>query len=121
MSTHKKTLTTAIAVISLAVILALPFFSTIKQSLYSALAELQLIPPTVELDDGEGNYDNDAFGYDVDIDGDYAVVGATWDDNSYTNNGAAYIFYKDPTLGWIQQKKIIGPAMDYQYFGWSRS
>ena len=41
---------------------------------------------------------NDWFGNSVDIDGDYAVVGAPFEDNGgYSNSGAAYIFHRTGT------------------------
>jgi hypothetical protein len=36
--------------------------------------------------------DQDFFGYSVAIDGDYAVVGAAFEDGAGTNRGALYIF-----------------------------
>ena len=123
MSTHKKILTITGAVISLALLLALPLMNGFKSSLYSTLADPQPIPPVVPLTDGDVNSDNDNFSSDVDIDGDYAIVGA-WNDssNGYYQNGAAYIFYNNPSdnpdMGWVQQAKLTGPGY-YSYFGFS--
>jgi len=36
--------------------------------------------------------DADYFGSSVSISGDYAIVGAYWDDDNGTNSGSAYIF-----------------------------
>ena len=51
----------------------------------------------------------DLFGISVSISGDYAIVGAMWDDDAGRNAGAAYMFEKDAISGrWIQVTKIIG-------------
>lgn len=52
---------------------------------------------------------SDRFGYDVAICNDYAVVGATYDDDNESNSGSAYIFYKDQngTDTWGQQAKLL--------------
>lgn len=65
--------------------------------------------------DGEGG---DKFGYSVSISGDYAIVGAFFDDGW---TGSAYVFYFDGT-SWTQQAKLTasdGAAKDY--FGFSVS
>ncbi|MCD6337512.1 MAG: T9SS type A sorting domain-containing protein [Candidatus Marinimicrobia bacterium] len=55
---------------------------------------------------------NDHFGYSVAISGNYAIVGAYWEDHnvigadSLSKAGAAYIFMKSGDT-WIQQQKII--------------
>ncbi|MFH1509512.1 MAG: FG-GAP repeat protein [bacterium] len=54
------------------------------------------------LDAQEGDY----FGYSVDIDGDYAVVGATYDDDIGQDGGSVYVFHREDGL-WIQQQKLI--------------
>lgn len=58
---------------------------------------------------------NDAFGVSVDIKGDYAIIGAS----SENNNGAAYVFKNEEGV-WVQQQKIVAPerAIDDQ-FGFS--
>lgn len=57
---------------------------------------------------------NDYFGYSVDIDGEYAIVGAVRDDEFGSNAGAAYIFERDGCCSWIQKAKlrINNPAYD---------
>ena len=47
----------------------------------------------------------DQFGWSVSISGDYAIVGAAYDDDKGTNSGSAYIFRRDGT-SWIQQAKL---------------
>ncbi|MBN2011567.1 T9SS type A sorting domain-containing protein [candidate division KSB1 bacterium] len=47
----------------------------------------------------------DYFGYDVDISGDYMVVGSCWDDDLGENSGSVYI-YKRSGSTWSMQKKI---------------
>jgi hypothetical protein len=63
--------------------------------------------------------DNDYFGYTVSISGDYAIVGAPYDDINGVNSGSAYIFYRSGT-SWTEQVKLMasdGAAWDE--FGWS--
>lgn len=52
----------------------------------------------------------DAFGIHTSLSGSYAVVGAS----EGTGSGSAYVFYRDPTLGWTQQTKLrpsdLGPS-----------
>jgi hypothetical protein len=61
---------------------------------------------------------NANFGSRVAISGNYAIIGAPKEvNNSLTNSGAAYIFFKTAS-GWQQQKKIIEPnAAANDYFG----
>jgi hypothetical protein len=57
---------------------------------------------------------NDNFGYSVSISGDYAIVGAIYDDDKGTNSGSAYIFKWDGT-SWVEQQKLLasdGAAVD---------
>jgi hypothetical protein len=57
--------------------------------------------------------DYDRFGWSVDMDGDYAIVGAYREDedangtNSISNAGSAYIFEKDLSGNWVQVQKIV--------------
>ena len=46
--------------------------------------------------------EDDHFGNSVSIDGDYAVIGAIWDDDA---SGSAYIFHRNGT-SWIEQTKL---------------
>lgn len=56
-------------------------------------------------DDGAAG---DQFGsWFLDIDGDYAVVGALNDDDVATNAGSAYIFHRDSSGVWLQQAKLL--------------
>ncbi|MGB1242390.1 MAG: FG-GAP repeat protein, partial [Chitinophagales bacterium] len=66
----------------------------------------------------------DLFGYSVSISGDYAIVGAYYEDTGASDAGAAYIFHKDQggTNNWGEVKKI--QASDIQsgdWFGFSVS
>jgi len=57
----------------------------------------------------------DYFGSAISISGDYAIVGASYDDDSGNNAGAAYIFYNNSGT-WVQQSKLIasdGESNDY--------
>ena len=68
--------------------------------------------------DGE-SYDQ--FGSDVHLDGDYAVIGATGDDIApYSEQGSAYVFYRD--TGWTNsqpfQSKLVAPdPSNTNFFG----
>jgi hypothetical protein len=64
---------------------------------------------------------SDYFGVSVSISGDYAIVGADWDDDKGDYSGSAYVFRRDGT-GWVQQQKLTasdGAAVDW--FGFSVS
>jgi hypothetical protein len=58
--------------------------------------------------------DNDYFGVAVDISGDYAVVGAGAENGSGTNQGAAYIFYRNQggTDNWGEVKRIVAAVRE---------
>lgn len=60
----------------------------------------------------------DGFGGSVSTDGNYCIIGATWDDNSHGNDaGAAYIFEQTDS-GWNQVAKLIGSdAVADDHFG----
>lgn len=67
----------------------------------------------------------DRFGNSVSIDGDYAIVGAPYEDpivsgRPLSNGGAAYIFHRSGTT-WIEQAKLYRTAQSTvgAYFGWS--
>lgn len=65
--------------------------------------------------------EEDRFGWSVDIDGDFAIVGAYADDFGVANPnmGSAYIFQKIG-LEWVQIQKIFNEDQDdYDRFGWS--
>ena len=49
---------------------------------------------------------SDYFGYSVDVDGNYAIVGANRDDEFGSDAGAAYIFERDGCCSWIQKAKL---------------
>ncbi|MBK7093855.1 MAG: FG-GAP repeat protein [Saprospiraceae bacterium] len=65
---------------------------------------------------------NDKFGWSVSISGDYAVIGASYDDiGGNTDQGSAYVFNRTGTT-WTQQASLTasdGAANDY--FGYSVS
>lgn len=62
--------------------------------------------------------DNDkSFGTSVDIDGDYAIVGANRTSNDM---GSAYIYHRNSELGWGEEYRILASdGADYDYFGTS--
>jgi FG-GAP repeat len=59
------------------------------------------------LNQNPANYDN--FGFAVAISGDFAIVGAIYDDEGFTNNGSATVFKRNTTTStWEQQgNKLI--------------
>jgi hypothetical protein len=66
--------------------------------------------------------DSDFFGLSVDISGDYAVVGAPGENGSGTNQGAAYVFYRNQggADNWGQVKKLTAAdKADDDSFGYA--
>jgi hypothetical protein len=64
------------------------------------------------------------FGFAVDIDGDYAVVGAPFDGSAGVSSaGAAYVFKRNPNTGIWQPfgvSRLLNPDIDAnEYFGYS--
>ena len=62
---------------------------------------------------------NDYFGWSVALDGNYALIGARWDNSPNMNQGSAYVFVRSGST-WSQQKKLTasdGESDDQ--FGWS--
>ena len=53
--------------------------------------------------------DRGSFGVSLDIDGDYAVVGAPFED---VDRGAVYVFFRDPVEGWTQQARLTNDDRD---------
>jgi len=49
--------------------------------------------------------DHDRFGYSVSVSGDYAIIGAYYDDDKGSYSGSAYIFKYDGTV-WYEQAKL---------------
>jgi len=61
--------------------------------------------------------DYDYFGYSVSISGDYAIVGAYWNDTGADSAGSAYIYVRSGTT-WSLQATLNNPApADYDRFG----
>ena len=68
----------------------------------------------------DGAYD-DEFGYSVSINGDYAIIGASYDNDNGFCSGSAYIFKRDGT-SWTQQAKLLASdGIPYDEFGISVS
>jgi len=66
-------------------------------------------------------YSSDYFGYSVSISGDYAIVGAYYDDDRGTDSGSAYIFQRSGT-SWSQQAKLTAAdGLSSDIFGYSVS
>lgn len=81
--------------------------------------QAELVPNIVQ-------QDNDNFGHQVAILGEYAIVGAPNSDvvdsngNTLTNAGVAYIFGRDSTGAWTQQVMLIEDTPNENArFGWS--
>ena len=61
--------------------------------------------------------ESDYFGYSVSINGDYAIIGAYWDDDDGINSGSAYIFAREGEE-WTQQQKLTADdAAERDWFG----
>jgi hypothetical protein len=61
----------------------------------------------------------DRFGHDVALDGDTAIIGAPYDDDSGSTSGSAYLFTRTG-VAWTQQDKIIADdGAQADAFGWS--
>jgi hypothetical protein len=66
---------------------------------------------------GSDTANQDQFGFNVDVDGDYLLVTAKEDTNNATNAGAGYIFHKSGNT-WSQQAKLIAStAANYDSAG----
>ncbi|MCB7129976.1 MAG: FG-GAP repeat protein, partial [Candidatus Brocadiales bacterium] len=62
----------------------------------------------------------DYFGYSVALSGDYALVGAPWEDAGGSGAGAAYIFYRTGINSWDSGTKLLAPDTQAgDYFGYS--
>lgn len=62
---------------------------------------------------------NDYFGSSVAINGDYAIVGAPFDDDNGTDSGAAYIFHRNDSA-WEQVAKLVPAELTAgDYFGYA--
>src|SRR6056300_1427184 len=66
-----------------------------------------------------GETASDYFGYSVSISGDYAIVGAPYEDTGASSAGAAYIYTRSGTT-WGNEQKILGEVAS-DFFGWSVS
>lgn len=64
---------------------------------------------------------DDQFGYAVDIDGNFAIVGAFSDNfGGSENHGSVYIYKRNGINDWVQHQKLISSDQeDYDRFGWS--
>ena len=63
------------------------------------------------------------FGWDLEVRGDFMIVGARYDDGvAAPNDGSAFIYQKDEQGLWILQQKIVAPDPEARaFFGWSVS
>ena len=77
-----------------------------NQTMKTTSVEEWILAEKLLASDGEND---DWFGFSIDIDRDYAIIGARWDDvNSIVNAGSAYIFKYDGT-GWVEEAKLYAP------------
>jgi hypothetical protein len=61
---------------------------------------------------------SEQFGFSVDVDGDYAIIGAVGDNEFGNLTGAAYIFERDGCCSWVQKAKLhISDAQSLDNFG----
>ncbi|RNC82832.1 MAG: hypothetical protein ED559_14000 [Phycisphaera sp.] len=61
----------------------------------------------------------DQFGFSLDIDGDLALIGARWDDDSAPNGGAAYLFDISDPSNPVELSKVAAAIGDENdYFGY---
>jgi hypothetical protein len=67
------------------------------------------------------NKGGDGFGKSVSVDGKEIIVSSPEKDNSGSERGAAYIFYRSGSLWSEQQKLTPDDAEDGDYFGWGVS
>ncbi len=84
-----------------------------KYTLVLVIALIGLLTSTIRADwqqqakltasDAEGD---DRFGQSVSISGDYAIVGAHWNDDAGANSGSAYIFQRQGS-NWTQAAKLV--------------
>lgn len=58
------------------------------------------------------------YGFNVDLEGDTAVLGAHFDDEADKMAGAVYVYQRDPVLGWSEEVKLFAdtPTMN-EFFG----
>ncbi|MCJ8289095.1 MAG: FG-GAP repeat protein, partial [Flavobacteriales bacterium] len=71
---------------------------------------------------------NDGFGYSVSVSGDYAILGAPFEDEDVSGNntlsgaGAAYLFERNGSGNWVEVQKIVASDRDASdSFGYSVS
>jgi len=50
---------------------------------------------------------NDLFGWEVSINGNFALIAAKWDDENGNGSGAVYVFKRNADDTWTQQQKLI--------------
>jgi hypothetical protein len=64
--------------------------------------------------------DNDRYGYDVDIHGDYAVIGAYGNDFGSENEGAVYVMERTGINNWTEVQQLTNSDQEgYDRFGYS--
>ncbi|MDA8745846.1 Ig-like domain-containing protein [Rubripirellula amarantea] len=77
-----------------------------------AITDAELVSSTASV--------GDRLGYSVDVDGDFAVVGAYSDDpGGVTNAGSAFVYQRTQPNSWTQVAQLSGDAVAQSSFGWS--
>ncbi len=65
--------------------------------------------------------EGDGFGWSVDLDGDYALIGAIGDDDLGVSSGAAYVYHREGS-NWVEQRKLTASdGREGDYFAYSVS
>ncbi|HKQ79544.1 MAG TPA: putative Ig domain-containing protein, partial [Blastocatellia bacterium] len=62
---------------------------------------------------------DDLFGYSLAMRGDMLVIGAVWDDETYVDQGSAYVFTRDGENWIFQQKLFANDGGQWDHFGGS--
>ena len=86
---------------------------SISQSAYAQISEFK-----ITASDGAAG---DWFGFSVSISGDYAVVGAYWDDDNGSSSGSAYVFKRTGTSCAQEAKLLPSDGAEFDRFGWNVS
>ena len=95
------------------------FFAGMHRTIDMAFDEEWVLDQKLLASDGASD---DWFGFSIDIDGEYAIIGAQWDDvNGIVNAGSAYIFHYDGEH-WVEEAKLsASDGEEGDWFGHSVS
>jgi len=93
--------------ISIIFILIAFLFTT--QTVNAQYSEQKIFPQNID--------ENNVFGEDVDIAGDFLICGARGDDEAGNAHGAAYIYYNNDGIWEQHSKLLVEQSQDYDFFG----